>query len=177
MRPVLLLDVDGPLNPWAAKPWRRPEGYETHRMRPPGRENEKKPLRVWLNPGHGPALLALPFDLAWCTGWLSSANRWIAPCIGLPGLPHVPLDELPLATKGSPLCWKTPAVALWAQEQRRPFAWVDDEITDADREYMTAMRSGPALLLAISPRLGLRSDDFAELSEWASALPLEPGAT
>lgn len=28
-RPVLYLDVDGPLNPYAAKPERRPESYAT----------------------------------------------------------------------------------------------------------------------------------------------------
>ncbi|MFE0674948.1 hypothetical protein [Streptomyces sp. NPDC058867] len=51
-RPLLFLDVDGPLNPWAAKPERRPEGCTTIRATAgPGR-----PLRVWLNPAHGPAL-------------------------------------------------------------------------------------------------------------------------
>lgn len=35
-RPLLYLDVDGPLNPYAAKPERRPEGYTTHRMKPEG---------------------------------------------------------------------------------------------------------------------------------------------
>lgn len=81
MRPVLLVDVDGPLNPYAAKPHRRPEGYETHRLLTPRWETAErrrltewglpnkpvKPLRVWLNPNHGPALDALPFDLVWAT--------------------------------------------------------------------------------------------------------------
>ncbi len=31
-RPLLLIDVDGPLNPYAAPPHRRPDGYQTHRM-------------------------------------------------------------------------------------------------------------------------------------------------
>lgn len=35
-RPLLYLDVDGPLNPYAAKPHRRPAGYATHRMKPEG---------------------------------------------------------------------------------------------------------------------------------------------
>lgn len=66
-RPLLLLDVDGPLNPYAAKPSRRPPGYATHRMLPdswvassPRPRASTRPLRVWLNPGHGPALLGLP---------------------------------------------------------------------------------------------------------------------
>jgi hypothetical protein len=80
---MLLVDVDGPLNPYAAKPHRRPEGYQTHRLLTPrweaaerrrmtewGLPNKPvKPLRVWLNPDHGPALDALPFDLVWATTW------------------------------------------------------------------------------------------------------------
>lgn len=88
MRPVLLVDVDGPLNPYAAKPHRRPEGYQTHRLLTPrweaaerrrltewGLPNKPvKPLRVWLSPDHGPALEALPFDLVWATTWEEEAN-------------------------------------------------------------------------------------------------------
>ena len=33
-RPLLFLDADGPLDPFAAKPTRRPDGYQTHRMAP-----------------------------------------------------------------------------------------------------------------------------------------------
>lgn len=33
-RPLLLLDMDGPLNPYRAAPHERPAGYSTHRMRP-----------------------------------------------------------------------------------------------------------------------------------------------
>lgn len=31
--PLLFLDVDGPLNPYAAKPEKRPEGYTTLRVK------------------------------------------------------------------------------------------------------------------------------------------------
>jgi hypothetical protein len=31
-RPLLFLDVDGPLNPYAAQPERRPDGYVTLRV-------------------------------------------------------------------------------------------------------------------------------------------------
>ena len=30
--------------------------------------------------------------------------------------------------------WKTPEIMAWADG--RPFAWIDDEITDADREWV-----------------------------------------
>lgn len=38
VRPPLLVDVDGPLNPYAAKPSQRPDGYETHRLMTPSWE-------------------------------------------------------------------------------------------------------------------------------------------
>jgi hypothetical protein len=95
VKPILFLDVDGPLNPYAAKPSRRPEGYETHRMRPSGFDQPwQKPLRVWLNPAHGSYLIALPYELMWATTWGAEANEWIAPHISLPELPAVDWPEV-----------------------------------------------------------------------------------
>ncbi|MFF9815060.1 hypothetical protein [Streptomyces sp. NPDC014006] len=181
MRPVLLVDVDGPLNPYAAKPHRRPEGYETHRLLTPRWEADERrrlrdwgltgrpvrPLRVWLNPAHGPALTALPFDLVWATTWEEEANSFVAPLVGLPSLPFIAWSE-PRPQPADGVFWKTPEVAAWARG--RPFAWVDDEITDADRAWMGAHHRGPALLHQVDPRTGLTRDDFAHLTEWASLL-------
>lgn len=93
MKPLLLIDVDGPLNPYAAKAQRRPEGYRTHRMRPTGwtEAEQAKPLRVWLNPDHGAELLALAevYELVWATTWKDEANDWIGPHLGLPRLPFI----------------------------------------------------------------------------------------
>jgi hypothetical protein len=182
MRPVLLVDVDGPLNPYAAKPHRRPAGYGTHRLSTPrweaaerrrlalwGLPDERvRPLRVWLNPDHGPALAALPFDLVWATTWEEEANTFIAPVLGLPALPYIPwLSPRPEAPGGG-VYWKTPEVVAWAQG--RAFAWVDDEITDADRAWVRARHDGPALLHWVDPRSGLTTDDFTVLGQWAAGL-------
>ncbi|MFE2967540.1 hypothetical protein ACFXKC_28480 [Streptomyces sp. NPDC059340] len=175
-RPLLLIDVDGPLNPYAAKPSRRPEGYQTHRMRPSGWEQPwQKPLRVWLNPSHGPALQALPFDLVWCTTWAAEANEWIAPHIGLPDLPVVDWSkDAPGPRRDQPggTFWKTQHVVKWAQG--RPFAWIDDDIDDQDRDYVEEHHDGPALLHFVSPRAGLLQPDFDALTAWADSL--EPTA-
>jgi hypothetical protein len=48
MRPMLLIDVDGPLNPYAAKPTRRPHGYTTHRLSPPTWLEERKSVLALL---------------------------------------------------------------------------------------------------------------------------------
>ncbi|MFJ4792549.1 HAD domain-containing protein [Kitasatospora purpeofusca] len=179
MQPLLLLDVDGPLNPYAAKPYRRPEGYGTHRLLTPrwhtaerarlrahGLPNKPvKPLRVWLDPTHGPALAALPFDLVWATTWESEANDFVAPLLGLPELPVITWPD-PRPQPGDGVFWKTPAIVSWARG--RPFAWVDDEITDADRTWVATHHTGPALLHRIDPRVGLTAADFTVLAEWAA---------
>ncbi|WP_328958178.1 hypothetical protein [Kitasatospora purpeofusca] len=180
MQPLLLLDVDGPLNPYAAKPHRRPEGYRTHRVMTPrwhaaerarlrahGLPNKPvKPLRIWLNPDHGPALTALPFALTWATTWEAEANAFIAPLLGLPELPVITWpDPRPQPEDG--VFWKTPAIVAWARG--RPFAWVDDEITDADRTWIATHHPGPALLHRIDPRVGLTAADFTALADWAAA--------
>ncbi|GIH74111.1 HAD domain-containing protein [Planobispora longispora] len=170
VRPFLLLDVDGPLNPYAAKPERRPAGYTTHRMRPEGWDDPRlRPLRVWLNPDHGPALLALPYDLVWATTWRHEANAWIAPRLGLPPLPVVDWPELHSAARDDGVHWKTRRLVEWAAG--RAFAWVDDEIGDADRAFVAAHRSGPALLHRVDPRIGLLPGDFAALAAWARRAP------
>ncbi|MCH5673141.1 hypothetical protein [Streptomyces gilvus] len=159
--PLLFLDVDGPLNPWAAKPERRPEGYTTIRVAlRPGQA-----LRVWLNPSHGPALLGLGYELCWATTWMDAANRWIGPTVGLPELPYVDFGEGLFALRPDGVHWKTEAIVAFADG--RPFAWVDDEQTPADERYVSAAHPAPALLHQVSPRVGLRDDDFRTLAEFA----------
>lgn len=176
-RPLLYLDVDGPLNPYAAKPERRPEGYSTYRMKPegwiaqhPGKPRAYvKPLRVWLNAGHGHRLLDLgdQYDLVWATTWGTDANSFIAPVLGLPELPVV---DWPTMHDTGPegTFWKTRY--LVAHAAGRPFAWVDDDLGDADQAFVTTQHDGPALLRRIDARLGLRDDDFAALAAFARTM-------
>ncbi|MFF8601758.1 hypothetical protein ACF065_27055 [Streptomyces sp. NPDC015232] len=173
-----MLDVDGPLNPFDAKPHRRPPGYQTHRLKPdswisqhPGvPENRIRPLRVWLNPAHGSALMALPFDLVWATTWEHDANEWIGWRIGLPREHNFPViefdDQFTIRPDGTYV--KTWTVVQYAAG--RPFAWVDDQIADVDRDYVARNHSGPALLHRVDPRKGLQHHDFAALSDWASRI-------
>lgn len=169
-RPLLLLDVDGPLNPFRAKRFRRPRGYATHRMRPDGwvayRTARGKPagtLRVRLNPGHGAELLGLPYELVWATAWTHDANLMIGPRVGLPELPVIDWPEKGGADPDG-IHWKTRHVVEWAAG--RPFAWVDDEIRDRDREWVGEHHDGAALLHRVDPRVGLAEPDFAVLRAW-----------
>ncbi len=172
-RPLLLLDVDGPLNPYAARlPHLR--GYRTHRLHPsawlsrqtPGSRPHRRGLRVYLNPAHGPRLRSLPYELAWATTWMNEANEMIAPSIGLPAdLPFISWPEL-FATDPDGLYWKTRPLLEWAAG--RPFAWVDDMITDLDETYVRDHHDARALLVRIHPRRGLREADFQQLTRWAA---------
>ena len=53
--------------------------------------------------------------------------------------------------------------------RRASFAWVDDEITDADRDWATANHRGRALLYHVEPFRGLSSKDFTALDQWLRA--------
>jgi hypothetical protein len=170
--PVLLLDVDGPLNPFAAR-WRlRPRGFTTHRFKPadwiarnaPLPEEQVPSLRVWLRARHGAQLSALPYELVWATAWMHGANAHIGPVLGLPRLPVIEWREM-FAPGPDGTHWKARHIVEWARG--RPFAWVDDGITDHDRRYVSAHHDGPALLHWVSPRRGLRAGDFSALREWA----------
>jgi hypothetical protein len=187
---VLLIDVDGPLNPYAAKPHQRPEGYATHRWMTPrwetaerhrlseeGRPNKRpKPLRVWLHPGHGALLAALPVELAWATTWEEEANTYISPVLGLPALPFIAWPS-PRPTPADGVFWKTPSIVEWAAG--RPFCWLDDELTPADSGWVAAHHPGAALLRRIDPGVGLLPDDFAAVASWATTLtsPNDASAT
>ncbi|MFJ4685945.1 hypothetical protein [Streptomyces sp. NPDC088789] len=169
-RPLLYLDVDGPLNPYAAKPERRPAGYVTLRVPWIGGDPEdryrltRRPLRVWLAPGHGPALLGLGYDLCWATTWMAEANRWIAPVLGLPELPFVDFGDALFQERPDGVHWKT--APLVDHADGRPFAWVDDEQSERDQAYVTAHHRAPALLHHVDPRIGLREDDFRALADF-----------
>ncbi|GGT96159.1 hypothetical protein [Streptomyces violascens] len=173
-RPLLLLDVDGPLNPYGARlPQLR--GYRAHRLHPscwlarqtPGSRRHRRGLRVYLNPDHGPRLRSLPYELAWATTWMNEANEMIAPAVGLPpDLPFIAWPEL-FATDPDGLYWKTRPLLKWAAG--RPFAWVDDMITDLDETYVRDNHDSPALMWRVHPRRGLREADFRKLTQWAAA--------
>jgi len=171
-KPLLLIDVDGPLNPYAAKPTRRPPGFQTHRLLsgaftdPLGRPWVKGGIRVWLNPDHGRQLLELTdvVDLVWATAWNDLANKLIAPILGLPQLPTIEC----VWQRGDPLrIWKRPSVEEYVRH--RPYAWLDDEFTPMDlteagmRDRMIA----PTLYEPVSPRTGITDKHLGNVRRWA----------
>ena len=108
-------------------------------------------------------MLALGCELVWATTWMVEANEVISPRLGLPELPVVEWpdsDEDP--QRG--LHWKTSFLTRWAAG--RPFVWLDDETTDADRQWVAAHHPGRALLHRVDPDVGLAEADFAMVRRW-----------
>ncbi len=154
-RPVLLVDVDGVLNPWCAEGC--PPGFSSYDF--------FSGERVLLSPAHGELLtsLAFAYQLVWATAWEHNANRLICPVLDLPELPVIefPLDGRDLYFR------KLPAV-IEAVGQR-PCAWIDDE--HWPDHYSWARRRGvPTLIVDVNPAEGLTGDAAAQLAGWAADL-------
>ena len=163
-RPLLFLDVDGPLLPFGATPEQLPGGYPVYRTGDEPNGADTNPLLDRIDPALGPRLAALPCELVWATTWMADANACIAPHLGLPELPVVDWPDLSDDDELGELHWKTRTLLAWAAG--RPFAWVDDEITDADRAWVTAQYRAPALLHRVDPSQGLTATDFAVIGGW-----------
>ncbi|MEU2597019.1 HAD domain-containing protein [Streptomyces hirsutus] len=159
-RPLLFLDVDGPLIPFGA-PSGHPQAATADASTPVDQGN---PLLKRLDPGIGERLMALGCRLVWATTWMEEANEAVAPRIGLPKLPVVEWPDLCAEEGPRDLHWKTRPLVEWANG--RPFIWVDDEIGPMDRLWVTAQHPGPSLLHRVEPAGGLVDADFSALAGW-----------
>jgi hypothetical protein len=111
--------------------------------------------------------MALPCELVWATTWMADANECICPRIGLPQFAVVVWPEpsdVDEQDERKGMHWKTRTLVDWAAG--RSFAWVDDEITNADRAWVSAHHPGQALLHRVDARLGLTDVDYLVLDEW-----------
>jgi hypothetical protein len=95
---------------------------------------------------------------------MDEANDEIAPLLGFVELPVVIWPESSDDDDHGGLHWKTQVLVDWAAG--RAFVWVDDEITDADRAWVSAHHRGRALLHRVDPVWGLTDADFATLDDW-----------
>lgn len=163
-RPLLLLDVDGVLNPYRGDhQWLRIWGYRSEALSLPSGIHQ-----VWWKPAHGRLLLELVeetgVELAWVTAWGGRANDLLSPRLGLPVLPVVEFDR-------HDVLWKFAAVFDFADG--RPLAWLDDEfgVHPSGTDWFRHVRGdAPTLLHDVQPLTGLIRPDVAAVRAWASSL-------
>jgi hypothetical protein len=152
--PLLLLDVDGVLNPFAAAAC--PPGYTEHDFFP-----GEEPVRVC--PAHGSWLaeLAIRFQIVWATAWGADANRLLAPLLQIPDLPVIAFPPVPFHPRD-----KLAAITRYADH--RPLAWIDDAHPPEARTW-AANRRTPTLLISIDPAEGLTRPAIDQALHWAES--------
>jgi len=164
MRPLILIDVDGVLNPWIRHDLARQQppfcdchsGWVQTHARPHGGGK----FTLLLNPAHGPMLLDLAADtdaeLAWGSTWEHHANQWIGPLVGLP--------ELPVGvTHGG--TFKADTLIPWCDS--RPFVWFDDDETELARADGIATQ--PHLSVHVDEETGLTGAHIVTAKAWLMA--------
>lgn len=155
-KPLLLLDVDGVLNPFPLTP----EGFSEYKLF----AEDEEPVR--LSPCHAEWLreLSATFEIVWASGWGEAANELICPIFDLPPFRVVPLPPVPFEPRD-----KVPAVAAFTGD--RTAAWVEDIVTDEARAWASE-RAAPTLIVEVSPASGLTRDIVEELQSWETTLGL-----
>lgn len=188
-KPLLMLDVDGVLNPWQlATPNGHTAGAGFTKYLLPADEAEEAAglatMPVLLSSVHGEMLRALSesFDLVWATTWEDMANRHISPLLGLPtDLPvvHWPDEDTRRAewrAGHGNRAWKTRFLVEWLDEHApgRPWAWVDDEVTRYDRtwvkQHYLVHPAAPYLVVRVNRKTTLTQAECTRLREWAKSL-------
>lgn len=167
MKPYLLLDVDGVLNPLWTMNAKESDGWERHRITS---EQTNETYTVMLNPSlHRPMIEELQenFEVVWATTWDWEANDKIGPRLGLEELPVVPN----CATRKR-LDWslypKTTAVLNWAEKHpERPFVWFDDQVSKYD-QFFLERRSLTCLLVTVDGARGLLPEHVSAARFWTT---------
>jgi hypothetical protein len=157
-RPLLLVDVDGVVCPYAdelADPAEHGLALTTVGY-----------ARAWFSDRIADRLerLGTSFQLVWCTAWEDQAAEFLAPLLRMPGIPVIHFDEPAADEDGH---WKWPAIEAFARD--RPFAWIDDELGCDD--YARARRHpAPALLVRIEGTSGLGEEHVTQLESFAETV-------
>jgi hypothetical protein len=171
-RPLLLVDVDGVLNAFP-RDGSVPEGWERTSVTVTGHGR----FRITYNPGHGARLRELAAEagaeLAWCSTWEGLANTHIAPLVGLPALPWVPLElgrtGLRFSEYRSVGCVKAIALQAWAGG--RPFCWLEDEPDAADELDRLGITN--AVVVQVDDSTGLQDMHFDRARAWLEGVRAE----
>ena len=153
-KPLLLLDVDGVLNPFP----RTPEGFYEYKLF----AGDEDPVRLSARHGEWLRELGAIFEIVWASAWGEAANELLCPIFDLPPFPVVPFPAVPFEPRD-----KLPAVDAFARE--RTAAWVEDIVTEEARAWV-AERTVPTLIVEVNSASGLTREIVQELQGWEATL-------
>lgn len=151
-RPLLLLDVDGVLNPVTSSP---PPGYRTV---------EVNGYRFHVSDLHRERLgrLVPSVDLVWASTWERAAKESIGPALHLPDSPVIRFAPDRVADT-----WKLPDVDRYVGT--RPLIWIEDNLFGDAYEW-AKNRSSPTLLIKPPATVGLTPDHFDQIDAFVAEL-------
>lgn len=156
-RPLLLVDIDGVLSPYAAE--RCPDGFAEYTLFP----DDPEPHRLCLQHGAWLTELAGHYDLVWGSAWGLVVHEKLSPILQLHEFAYVPMPDIPF-----PPADKVPAIDRYVG--CKPVAWIDDMIVEEARAWAAA-RMAPTLLVETDPAVGMTRGHVEQLLAWAAALP------
>ena len=152
-KPLLLVDVDGVLNPYGFD--KVPRDFNPYWFFP----EDDEP--VYLSDTHGKWLHELSdrFDMVWASAWGEEARHLIAPVFDLSEWPAIPFPAIPFEPFE-----KAPAIDLFVAGG--VCAWVEDRMAEGAFDW-AAKRGIPTLLIDVEPSVGLTREMVNQLLEWA----------
>jgi hypothetical protein len=155
-QPLLLIDVDGVLSL-----------FDFDRIHGTVEMIDGVPHHLSLRAAEALREIAAEFECVWCTGWEERAEEHLPRLLELPGgWPHIELARAQGPGRSTLGHWKLAAIDAYAGPARA-LAWIDDALDEACQAW-AAGRTGPTLLVQTDPRVGLTTDDAAELRAWAT---------
>jgi hypothetical protein len=158
-RPLLLIDIDGVLNPFVPAGRGAPDGFDEHLI---------DGMRVFLARHHGEWMqeLAKTYELVWASSWEAECDRLIGQVIDAPsGMPFLTFPD----RDEQDWLWKLPAVKRFVGEDR-PVAWLDDDHGRGAGEWAD-QRQAPTLLVRTDPRIGWTDVEYRRIVDFAAEAP------
>jgi regulatory protein YycH of two-component signal transduction system YycFG len=153
MKPFLLLDIDGVLNPDI------PDSSEFKDFRV--LETPWSNFSLSLKEGQILQDLSNYVDLVWATSWEDYANEYISPYLGINNLPVISF------TPHGSESLKVKDIIRFINFHQRPFIWIDDEIEDEFHSTITNMVEVEFLLVKTNPTTGITVKNIYDVYQFA----------
>ena len=146
-KPLLLLDIDGVLLPFAPSSL-----YVWH-----------PEMQVYWSPYIKDALARLPFEIVWATMRGLTANIDVAPRHGLPPLDAVDFSDMDLTDQ----TFKLAGIKRYVGD--RQVVWMDDHIYEDGMKWADDRdRSIPTMAIQVDPYRGFTTDHIDKVLEFAA---------